>query len=230
MKYLGSKKRIAKDILPIILKNRRETQFYVEPFCGGCNTICHVDGNRIANDSNKYIIEMWKSLVYKNWNPPEKITEEEYKNIKFNKENYPYELVGFAGVCLSFGSTWFGAYSKNKRNTNYAMEGRNNLLKQAKQLKGTIFLTEDYKNIKIPKNSIIYCDPPYLGVYPGYLDTINHEEFWDYCREKTINGNEVYISEYNAPEDFEIIWEKKIITKHRETFTSAVERLFKYKG
>lgn len=36
---MGSKRRIAKDILPIILENRKENQFYVEPFVGGCNLI-----------------------------------------------------------------------------------------------------------------------------------------------------------------------------------------------
>ena len=60
MKYMGSKNRIANEILPIILKDRTENQWYVEPFCGGCNLIDKVDGNRIANDKNKYIIAMWK--------------------------------------------------------------------------------------------------------------------------------------------------------------------------
>ena len=35
MKYLGSKNKIAKYILPIILKDRTEGQYYVEPFMGG---------------------------------------------------------------------------------------------------------------------------------------------------------------------------------------------------
>lgn len=35
MKYLGSKARIAKEILPIILKDRKVGQYYVEPFVGG---------------------------------------------------------------------------------------------------------------------------------------------------------------------------------------------------
>ena len=37
MKYMGSKTRIAKEILPIMLKNRTENQFWVEPFVGGGN-------------------------------------------------------------------------------------------------------------------------------------------------------------------------------------------------
>ena len=62
MKYMGSKTRIANEILPIILKNRKPYQYYVEPFCGGCNIIDKVDGNRIASDKNHYLIEMWKGF------------------------------------------------------------------------------------------------------------------------------------------------------------------------
>ena len=52
MKYMGSKSRIAKDILPIMLKNRRKDQYYVELFVGGCNSIDKVDGLRIGNDNS----------------------------------------------------------------------------------------------------------------------------------------------------------------------------------
>lgn len=44
MKYMGSKWRIAKHILPIILEGRNDGQYYVEPFCGGCNMIDKVQG------------------------------------------------------------------------------------------------------------------------------------------------------------------------------------------
>jgi len=37
MKYMGSKTRIAKYILPIMLKERKEGQVWVEPFVGGGN-------------------------------------------------------------------------------------------------------------------------------------------------------------------------------------------------
>jgi DNA adenine methylase len=48
MKYMGSKRRIAKEILPIILKDRKPSQWYVEPFCGGANIIDKVDGKRLG--------------------------------------------------------------------------------------------------------------------------------------------------------------------------------------
>lgn len=76
MKYMGSKARFTKEILPIILKDRKPEQWYVEPFAGGMNAICEVKGNRIANDIHYYLIEMWRKLVG-GW-IPKKITKEEY--------------------------------------------------------------------------------------------------------------------------------------------------------
>lgn len=230
MKYMGSKRRIAKYILPIILKDRKPGQWYVEPFCGGCNVIEYVDGKRIANDYNEYVVEMWNALVNRNWQPPTEITEEQYNHIKANKEQYPKELVGFTGIAMTFGATWFGTYARDKRHDNYpkkrAMEGRKNLMKQVERLQGTIFTSSSYCDIALPKNSIIYCDPPYEGV-AGYKDKFNHTAFWQWCREKTKEGHSVFISEYNAPNDFECIWQSELKTNMNAKYeTKPVEKLF----
>lgn len=55
MKYMGSKSRIAKEILPIMLKERGE-RTWVEPFVGGANMIDKVEGKRIGADLNYYLI------------------------------------------------------------------------------------------------------------------------------------------------------------------------------
>lgn len=52
MKYMGSKRRFWKEIGPIILKDRKRGQVYVEPFCGGCNSLVNVGGRRLAADIN----------------------------------------------------------------------------------------------------------------------------------------------------------------------------------
>lgn len=39
MKYMGSKNRIAKEILPIMLEHRTEDMTWVEPMVGGGNMI-----------------------------------------------------------------------------------------------------------------------------------------------------------------------------------------------
>ena len=43
MKYMGSKNRIAKHLLPIILKDRKEGQWFVDTCVGGANLIDKVD-------------------------------------------------------------------------------------------------------------------------------------------------------------------------------------------
>ena len=63
MKYMGGKNRIAKQILPIILQDRKPEQWYVELFAGGCNVIDKVNGNKLASDKNEYLMEMWYELT-----------------------------------------------------------------------------------------------------------------------------------------------------------------------
>ena len=47
MKYMGSKSRIAKHIVPIIQEKIKENNIktYIEPFCGGCNIIDKIQGS-----------------------------------------------------------------------------------------------------------------------------------------------------------------------------------------
>ena len=89
MKYMGSKNKIAKHLLPIILKDRKEGQWYVEPFVGGANMIDKVDGLRIGADKNEFLIEMWKGLQ-ENRERPYKIEKELYSKARdfFNKKDY----------------------------------------------------------------------------------------------------------------------------------------------
>lgn len=103
MKYMGSKNRFAKELLPIILKDRTDGQYYVEPFAGGMNMIDKVYGNRIANDNNKYLIALWKGLQT-NKNRPTEISKEFYSDVRdcFNGKNSKYDdftigWVGFMG-------------------------------------------------------------------------------------------------------------------------------------
>jgi len=54
--------------------------------------------------------------------------------------------------------------------------------------------------------------------------------FWEWCREKSLEGHTVFISEYNAPDDFEAVWEKEIPSSlTRNTGAKhGVEKLFVY--
>ena len=164
MKYMGSKNRIAKEILPIILKDRKENQWYVEPFCGGCNTIDKVSGFRMANDSNKYLISMWKEIVDNGWIPPDYIEETIHSDVKKNPEKYDDYFVAFVRFGASFGADWNGGFARNvrkdkpnadilnKTTKSYSKQSKNNILKQVPFLKGVIFSSVAYCELNIPEN------------------------------------------------------------------------------
>ena len=162
MKYMGSKNRFAKELLPIILKDRTPNQWYIEPMVGGANIIDKVEGNRLGSDFNEYLTEMWLALT-DGWTPKEHYTKDEYIDIKNNKENYPKYLVGYVGVNCSYSGKWFGGYAGVTQTKggvrDYQKEAFKNVTKQLKNLRDVIFKYSDYKNLTIPDNSIIYCDP-----------------------------------------------------------------------
>jgi len=236
MKYMGSKNRIAKEILPIILKDRKEGQWYVEPFVGGANMIDKVDGNRVGSDLNEHLIEMWKSVAH-GWMPPAIITEENYNYIKQNKD-LDKTLTGYAGFALSFGGKWFGGYRRDVAGTQVdeALKQENentqsrrsydNMKVQQKDLSGVTFVNKSYSDLKLTKPCIIYCDPPYAGT-TKYKDSFDHKVFWQWCREMTIAGHQVFISEYNAPDDFECVWSKEVTNSlSTKTTYKPTEKLF----
>lgn len=235
MLYLGGKTRIAKEILPIILADRKEGQYFVEPFCGGCNVTANVSGNRIANDYNKYLIAMFAGLL-SGENYPEHIERELYSDVRdcfrSGSDKYDIGFMGWVGFTASYRGKFFGGYagttvSKGKLYDFVSMAARS-IAKQIPKLQGVEFRTGDYKNLLIPDESIIYCDPPYMGT-TGYSDGINHDEFWQWCRERVYDGHKVYISEYQAPDDFIKIWERTI-QNCISLGKKVTEKLFIYEG
>ena len=88
MKYMGSKRRIAKDILPIILEGRKENQIFYDLFVGGGNLLDKVQNPRVANDNNKYLIALFKEMQKDDFELPF-VSEVKYKEIQNNKDDYP---------------------------------------------------------------------------------------------------------------------------------------------
>ena len=234
MKYMGSKNRIAKEILPIMLKERKQ-RTWVEPFVGGANIIDKVDGVRIGNDNQEYVIALYKALQ-KGWKPPMEVSSDFFFEVENNKDNYPKELVGYLGTQLTFGCEWWGSFRRdNTGKRKYDLEAYNNVIKQQPNLIGIQFVFGDYRDLEIPNNSLIYCDPPYRGVrkYVGNVK-FDSDIFWEWCRKRTNDGHIVFISEYEAPDDFECIWSKQISASANNSTKNgqglkAVEKLFKLK-
>lgn len=229
---MGSKARIAKHILPIILKDRKEGQCYVEPFVGGANMIDKVDGWRIGADFNSSVISALE-LIRDNANRiPDLITEKDYQSIRKDESHWLYGLVSFG---MSFGGKFWGGYRRDKagqkdciinmRNQTRMM--KNSAIKQSKYLQGVKFVSSSVFELDIPPQSIIYCDPPYANT-TKYKDNFDHGKFWEWCREKVRQGHQVFISEYNAPDDFICVWQQELNVSVAKTgkHKKAIERLF----
>lgn len=238
MIYLGGKIRIAKEILPIILADRKEGQYFVEPFCGGCNVTAQVSGNRIANDSNEYLIAMFEGLM-SGKKYPEQIGPELYNDVKScfraGSDKYDPDFMGWVGFMASYRGTFFRGYSgtivtAKGEHRDFISTAVRSIAKQIPHLQGVEFRSGDYKNLQIPEESIIYCDPPYKDTDARYARGLNHDDFWQWCRERVYDGHKVYISEYQAPEDFVKVWEKPLQNNMSSDKRKATEKLFIYKG
>ena len=171
MKYMGSKARIVHEILPIMLDKEHDT--FVDAFCGGCSVIENVPDTyrRIANDKNRYLIEMWKYLQNDGFvfNHISKTLYNFARDCYHGKNNFFTEAgVGLIGFMASFNGRFFdGGYSghnvvgKNGKARDYIREQIENTMRDIPLLQGVEFYSGSYDELVIPDRSIVYCDLPY---------------------------------------------------------------------
>jgi len=226
MIYMGSKNRVAKDILQFIQPEVNKFGKYVEPFCGGCNMIDKVVcKDRYANDSNEYLIALL-SHASQGLPIPHFVGKEEYDDVRTHMFTYDKWYVGFVGFICSFRGKFFNGYNGKTSNIgrNYLQETLKNFNNQIPNLVGIQFSMEQYYDLDI-KDSVIYCDPPYQDT-TQYKDSFDHTKFWEWCR-KMSKTNKIFISEYQAPKDFVCIWEKEILNNLSSGKAKpATEKLF----
>lgn len=232
MKYMGSKSRIAKFIVPILqdIINTNNIEIYYEPFVGGCNVIDKIECKvRIGNDKNPYLIELLKAHQQGMLKElPLHISKEHYDevrseynrfkdNINESKISGRYDLwyIGAVGFLASYNGRFFdGGYSgviteKTGRKRDFYDEAKRNLSEQ--KLDGIELRNHDYRKLDIgDKKALVYCDPPYKGTKQyNYSKDFDYELFWNWVRDMS-KKYVVIVSEQNAPEDFNIIWEQPI--------------------
>lgn len=123
MKYMGSKNRIAKHLLPIMLSDceKHGITTWVEPFVGGANMIDKVPNSfdRIGYDNNKYLIEMYKELqehgIHRFKHDIPKDLYDKVRNFYNGKDlsfKYNDSYVGWVGFMASANGRFFdGGYS-----------------------------------------------------------------------------------------------------------------------
>ena len=234
MKYMGSKARFVNEILPIILKDRKDNQWFVDLFCGGCSVAQEVSGKVIANDKNKYLIEMFKGLQ-ENKDRPKIISKELYTEARTeynNKTNIKFDdfLIGWIGWMGSYNGRFYdGGYScHNVNGRDYISEQIKNTEKQIDKIKHITFFSRDYSDFEFKQPCLFYCDIPYKETKQySTSKNFDYEKFYDWCREMKNNGHSIFISEYQMPEDFKCVWSKETTNSLNTTKTyKPVEKLF----
>lgn len=244
MKYMGSKSKIAADIVPILKEYMRKhgCKAYVEPFVGGANVIDKMGGCvRIGTDLNRYLIELFLN-ANRVAEMPDTITHEHYSDVRDsynrNTAEYPDWYKGAVGFLASYNGRFFdGGYSGIRTTSegterNYYLEAKRNFLKQAKSIADVNFACGDYSAVTANcTGALIYCDPPYKNTKQyGISRNFDTERFWQWCKKMSRN-NIVLVSEQAAPDGIQCIWEKECTRtiKYDKTKT-AVEKLYEVKA
>ena len=95
MRYMGSKNRLSKEIIPIIQSYiTADTNGYLEPFVGGANVIDKIACNKkYACDINEYLIELLIKSQKDVSDFPSYITEEDYYNENGEVATFNYNTV-----------------------------------------------------------------------------------------------------------------------------------------
>jgi len=220
MRYMGGKMRIGKQLAAVI--QTFNPKVYAEPFCGMFSVGKHVAAKRkLASDNQPDLILLLQE-VQRGWNPPVNVSEEYYNHLR---DAEPSALRGFVGFGCSFYGKFFGGFARDPSMNDFATIARNNMRKLAPMIQGVEFKCASYTDY-VGGADVIYCDPPYAGTTDFSSGEFSTEAFWDWvrsCREV------VLVSEYTAPGDFKVIWEKQVTTTMKDKTgkgCARVERLF----
>lgn len=234
MKYMGSKNRIAKHLLPIMLAEAEKYSIttWIEPFVGGANMIDKVPERfkRIGYDLNDHVIHALIDIRDNVYILPDSISEIEYRSFYGNPAESISSLVRFGA---SFGGKFENGYARGKSADNsprnYWAETKRNAQKQSPKIQNVEFICDSYENLDF-ENCLIYCDPPYQGTSGYKTGAFDHNKFFEWCRQQA-KKNIVFVSEYNAPDDFIEVWRGEVKTNFASTRKkathNAVEKLFR---
>lgn len=230
MRYVGSKGKHVKQLLPIIQKYLKPDVWYIEPFGGGANIFSEVKHSlKWYNDLNPepgYLLErLADDPMYL---PPKQVSEQLYKAAKENPELVDPADYAFMAYCCSFGGKKWGGYARSldaKGNLrDMVLEQYNAVLTQKHGLYSAKFTYESYLDLDIPDNSVVYCDPPYEATL-GYGSTFNHTEYWKWVYNLSKRCI-VLCSEYESPVGFTRVWSKPVKNNVGFTRKEKTESLF----
>lgn len=212
MHYQGGKKRLGGRIAEAILEYcpvDPSTVTYMEPFVGMASVMCALSDDildRRGFDVNESVIMLLKA-VRDGWDPPDRITEEEYY-VHRNVLTEPSALRAFVGYGCSWGGKWFGGYARSKDNRNFAAQAKRSLMRMKPYLQGATFEVKDFRDHN-PEGALIYCDPPYKGVTKHFGSrAFEYDEYLEVVT-RWAETNHVVLSEYRILPGWVPIWSEE---------------------
>ncbi len=198
MRYQGGKARQAKAIAKVLTAQGRP--MLIEPFVGSAWVTARVAAmfeKVVASDLHEDIILLHQA-IQEGWRPPVAISEDEYAAIR---QGPPSALRGFAGHGASFGGRWFEGYARSARPEDYVGESGRSLVRRHGSLGAVRFEHCDYGDHVPGTDSVVYCDPPYVGLKPlGQTPPFDHSRFWSTMDDWSDRGALVFVSEVTAPD------------------------------
>ena len=226
MQYIGSKRRLVKYLKPIIECYLKPGMKYLEPFVGGANMITEIDWDKkIGADINASLINL---LIHFRDNDPKffNVSKEQYYYFKEKYKNGAVDwIIGYVGFFTTYLCKFYGSYDNNESRTKAAF---NSLYKQSKKdgFKKIKFINASFEKLKIT-NSLIYLDPPYRNTTKyTYTKQMDYDLLWKKCWEWSNGNNIILLSELEAPDFFDCIFEKDFIYSLCGNTVQKIERLF----
>lgn len=203
MQYLGGKFKLAKQLAAPILAERRGRAIW-EPFCGGLGmSHAWLGGQLLLSDIHPALISLYRG-IQNGWNPPENVTEDEYRNARTLPDTDP--LKAFVGFGCSFSGRYFSKYAKGYdkgrtgRAWNYAQQAARSLKKTFATFTATEFAVVDFLTVvPFPVSGIIYCDPPYRGTSGYTTGAFDYDRFVSRVSQWANAGATVFVSEFDFP-------------------------------
>ena len=182
--------------------------------------ICFDDYSLLDQYLNEYKVRLKETEIFNRRLELQRYLTKLYKQIKQNSLIFNDIQKLYKGTCTN---------GNNVRAIAQNIEGLERI--QNFETKNNIdFSNNNYLDIKIKKNSIIYCDPPYYDPKgyntrykygEKYID-FNHLEFFKWCLNQE---NLVIISNYCMPNDFICIDEiKKSVSMSDHTGSNGAEK------
>lgn len=224
MRYLGGKSKIAKKLSHEILTRTNNRETYIEPFLGGGAVATQMGShfNHVSySDVHPDLMLMWEH-IFDGGTFNSEVDESEYQKLKNSEPSAYRGFIGFAG---SFGGKFFGGYARgttsDNRDRNYLAEGLRNIERGLPGMKGresTEVGCCSFDEVVVSEGDVVYCDPPYASTTGYSTGDFDHEYFWSIVREWALNGADVFVSEYVAPEWVgDPIWKKEKVVEVKKT-------------